>query len=368
MERKKQIDLVALENQIDTEQRSVKYDTREFTIEYYVNKYKEGEENDKNELFVPDYQREFVWDDNRQSRFIESLVLGLPVPLIFVAEDKDGRLEIVDGSQRIRTLNAFLGDELELSGLKKLTRLNGLKFSQLSSSLKRKIKNIPMRMIVLNTQTTQEVRNEIFDRINTSGLSLVPMEARRGIYKGRFTDFVTRLAETEKFKKLCPLIGYVVNRREEEEMVLRFFAFSDTYPEFSITGVASLKNDGVAEFLNKYIDYKNKNISDDELIEKEKAFNRMVDFIDREYPEQGFAKRKNVPGVSKPYFEAIAVGAHFALEEKGDLVITSTDWSVVDKNKPNEFYRLLSSRYRTHTPEKLKSRIEYAKKHFIDGK
>ena len=97
-----------LEAQIANEQRNVKYDIREFTIEYYVNKYSQGVENDTNELFVPDYQREFIWTDFRQSKFIESVMLGLPVPLIFVAEDSDGRFEIVDGSQRIRTLNPSL--------------------------------------------------------------------------------------------------------------------------------------------------------------------------------------------------------------------------------------------------------------------
>ena len=61
-----------------------------------------------NELFVPDYQREFVWDEERQSKLIESIILGLPIPLIFLTENNDGRLEIIDGSQRIRTLSAFL--------------------------------------------------------------------------------------------------------------------------------------------------------------------------------------------------------------------------------------------------------------------
>ena len=114
-----------IEEQIEEEQRCVKYDIREFTIEYYVDKYSNGVDVDKNELYVPEYQREFIWTDSRQSRFIESLLLGLPVPLVFVAENQDdGRFEIVDGSQRIRTLNAYVNDQLELTGLKKLTELN----------------------------------------------------------------------------------------------------------------------------------------------------------------------------------------------------------------------------------------------------
>lgn len=88
MDRLTEDQLSKIEVQIEDEQRCVKYDIREFTIEYYVDKYSKGVKNDTNELYVPEYQREFIWTDSRQSRFIESLLLGLPVPLIFVSLDK----------------------------------------------------------------------------------------------------------------------------------------------------------------------------------------------------------------------------------------------------------------------------------------
>lgn len=359
------IKLQKIEAQIESEQKSVKYDIREFTIEYYVDKYLKGEEVDKNELYVPDYQREFIWDDIRQSRFIESLMLGLPVPLIFVAEiESDGRFEIVDGSQRIRTLAAFISDKLKLKGLKKLSELNNLYFSQLSSVRQRKFKNISMRMIVLNTQASEEIRNEMFDRINTSGVSLLPMETRRGIYKGQFTDFITRLANNVLFKRLCPIHEYMEQRREEEEMVLRFFAFSETFPTFKIPG-ASLEKNGVAGFLDKYLEYKNANYSKENLSQKEQDFICVLKFIDKTFPNQGFAKAPGVRGVSKPYFEAIAIGAFLALKEKPDLIANSISWSILDKNNPNDFFRILSGRYHTHSLAKLKQRIEYSKEHFL---
>ena len=130
------------EHQIYNEQKSVGYDTREFTIEIMVQKYKIGIEEDKNDLFVPDYQRDFVWDETRQSKFIESIILGLPIPLIFVAETSEGRLEIVDGSQRIRTLTIFLDNELKLVKLERLTNLNRFNFNDLSPSRQKKFKNI----------------------------------------------------------------------------------------------------------------------------------------------------------------------------------------------------------------------------------
>ena len=103
--------LKAIEQQVDKEQRNVKYDIRELTMEYYANKFHKGE------MFVPDYQREFVWDEKHESRFIESILLELPVPMIFVAATEDSRWEIVDGSQRVRTIEAFMNDGFELCGL-----------------------------------------------------------------------------------------------------------------------------------------------------------------------------------------------------------------------------------------------------------
>lgn len=354
-----------IEALIDKEQKAVSYDIREFTVEYYVNKYLEGEENEDNELYVPDYQREFIWEEKRQSRFIESLLLGLPVPLIFVAEiEKDGRLEIVDGSQRIRTLAAYIKDELKLKGLDKLTELNDTLFSQLQSSRQRKFKNLSMRMIVLSSKATEEIRNEMFDRINTSSVPLLPMETRRGIYRGAFTDFIVALSKDPLFKKLCPIIHYFDGRREEEELILRFFAFKEAMPEFKIFGM-NLDRDGVAKFLDNYIDNKNKTATPDDLDLLKVEFMEMLNFVDKTFPNQGFAKHKNATGISRPYFEAIAVGSYLALKAKTDLTVKDISWSLINKNQSNEFFRILSGRYHTHKPNKIRERIEYVKTNLL---
>lgn len=99
-----EVSIERLENEIEKQQRNVSFDTKEYTIEIVVQKYLNDLDKNENEFFVPEYQREFVWDDVRQSRFIESLMIGLPIPYIFLAETDKGRYEIVDGSQRIRTL------------------------------------------------------------------------------------------------------------------------------------------------------------------------------------------------------------------------------------------------------------------------
>lgn len=361
------INLERIEEQIIAEQKNVKYDIREFTLEYYYDKYHKGLEKEDNELYVPEYQREFIWDEKRQSQFIESLILGLPVPLMFVAENEsDGKLEIVDGSQRIRTIDAFMSNELKLKGLKKLPLLNGLTYNKLSNARQRMFKNISMRMIILGTATTSEIRQDVFERINTSAVSLLPMEIRRGVYRGKFTDLIIELASEPRFKKLCPQNKMMENRREEEEMVLRLFAFTDTFPSFKYKSY-DLGNMGVADFLDRYIEDKNSNITDVEIKEKRQLFDQMVSFIEKHFPNQGFAKGANVIGVSKPYFEAIGIGAVLALKKDHNLINKTLDlsWTKIDKKHPNELSRLVADRYRTHTTSKLRERIEYAKQQYL---
>lgn len=346
-----------IENQIQSEQRAISYDMKEFTIELYVKKYLDNISEDDNELYVPEYQREFIWDEKHQSRFIESLYLGLPVPFMFSAEIKEsGRLEIVDGSQRIRTLAAFMNDELTLCHLDKLTEMNGCKYSELPIGLQRSFKNISIRMVVLSSKATEDVRNEMFDRINTSSVPLLPMETRRGVYKGNFSDFIAELAKEPRFIRLCPLAKYMQNRREEEELILRLFAFLELYPNYS-----PVEKKGVAKYLDGFLAEKNKSFTKEEKKVLSKLFYDLIDFMEKAYPGQGFAKSKGAIGISKPYFEAIAVGICLALKGNPEINPRFKENLKIDKNRRNEFFRLLDGRYKTHTASKIKNRIEYVK-------
>ena len=349
-----------IEDQIESEQKAISYDMKEFTIELYVKKYLERIDEDDNELYVPDYQREFIWDEKHQSRFIESLYLGLPVPFMFSAEIKEsGRLEIVDGSQRIRTLAAFMNDELTLSHLEKLSEMNGCKYSELPVGLQRSFKNISIRMVVLSSKATEEVRNEMFDRINTSSVPLLPMETRRGIYRGPFTNFIIELAKEPRFQQLCPMVKYMQNRREEEELILRLFAFYEIYPNYAI-----VEKMGVARYLDSFLAEKNKTYNDEEKVVLKNIFYSLINFMEKVYQGQGFAKQKGAIGISKPYFEAIAVGISLALKDNPNLKVEYKNSLEINKDNRNDFYRLIEGRYKTHTAAKIKSRIEYVKREY----
>ena len=290
-----------IENQIEKLQKTVAFNTREFTIEILVSKYLKDIDTGNNELFVPDYQREFVWDEERQSKLIESIILGLPIPLIFLTEKQDGKLEIIDGSQRIRTLSAFLENELILKGLEKIDLLNNLSFKDLHISRQRKIKNIPIRTIVLSN-IDDEVKTDLFERINRGSDSLFAMEKRKGIYKGDFCNFIyNECATLPLLKKLAPLSKIVENRQELEELILRFFALCDAYPNFNTS------RQGISSYLDGYMEDKQRSFSKKEKQEKLTNLKNVLEFVEKNFP-WGFRKSSKQHGVSRVFFETISVG------------------------------------------------------------
>lgn len=160
------------EEQIVQEKEPVSFDTREYPVEVLINKFS----ND--EFIIPNYQRAFVWekDKEKMSKFIESIILDLPIPYLFFADELDsGKLEIVDGSQRIRTLQSYKKDEFELVGLEVLDLLNGYKFSDLIESRQRRFLRKTLRSIELTEKASSEVRRDLFARINTKPYDLLPI-------------------------------------------------------------------------------------------------------------------------------------------------------------------------------------------------
>lgn len=340
-----------LEAKIEDQQRNVSFDTKEYTIEIIVQKYLNDLDKDENEFFVPEYQREFVWDTVRQSRFIESLMIGLPIPYIFLAETDKGRYEIVDGSQRIRTLAAFLNNELKIKGLEKIEDLNNLFFSDLDISRQRKFKNISLKMIVLSERTTAETKNDIFERINRGSDLLKDMEYRKGIYTGKFNDYLYELSQNSLYVKLTPIARWLEKRQEREELLLRFFAFSEWYPSFS-------DSKGIAKQLDEYMKEKNAIFNENVKKEMTEKFNMTMGFVNKYYPH-GFAKNEKARQVARPYFEALSVGAYLALKDNPTLTISKDKIESILTDE--KFINSVSGRYQTHRAKTIRARIDYVK-------
>ena len=154
-----------VDRQIEELQKITDYEIKEWPIGVLVEKFTSGREMDESEIFIPDYQRDMVWTPRQQSRFIESILIKLPVPFIFAADvgqgDRKGALEIIDGSQRIRTLDNFISNRLELVGLKKLTHAIGMRFSDLSKPRRMRFNRTTVRVIELTEDRKTSCRERV---------------------------------------------------------------------------------------------------------------------------------------------------------------------------------------------------------------
>lgn len=186
-------------------------------------------------LLAPNFQRNEVWDTTRRSRLIESLMLKIPLPMLYVAANTEGSWEVVDGLQRLSTIRDFiLGDEqgkkLKLSNLEFLgNKFNGKTFDNIEKDpsqirLINTIRETEMRFTVINPGTPEEVKRNIFKRINTGGMPLTAQEIRHALYQGHSSDLLTKLVELPEFKEA---INSKINdsRMGARELVLRFLAF-----------------------------------------------------------------------------------------------------------------------------------------------
>ena len=340
---KKAFDFEEAENQIKVLQIPYEYDTKEYPIEVLLFKFQPNDPENSN-IIIPGYQREFIWPDKMKARFIESLLLGVPIQPLFAAIlDEDGRLEVIDGSQRLRTIDSFMNDDFKLSALKKLTSLNGVKYSDFSPARKNKFNLINVRVNVITDKADIAIKQDIFDRINTSGIQANKSEVRKGVFGG-FYEFITECSKNEKFILLCPISDDAKKRGEAEELILRFF----TYSEYGID-----RKDRGSKLLDLYLIEKNKKArtsEDNEILSI--RFNRMLDFVEKYFP-MGFRKMPTAKSTPRVRFEAISVGSHFALEQKPDLIPIYMDW--LDSK---EFEQVTTSDS-AGNPGKLKARVNF---------
>jgi len=342
-------ELNEIQEQIDKKTGLYDYITKDYPFEVIYAKYGEEEDLSKT-LYVPSYQREFVWNNEKQSRFIESVLLGVPLTPFLVSEDEDRRLEIIDGSQRIRTLIAFYENKLRLRKLDKLDKLNSAKYTDLPKRIQRYFENRDFKIIIVD-EAKSDIKQDIFNRINTSSEPLSDSEIRKGSYSGAFYDMILALKpskdsikeENNIFRNICPISPLKEKRGEYEELILRFFAYSDRYLEF--------KHD-VAIFLNDYLDDMNEIDFDKDLYLS--RFNRMVNFIEINFPI-GFKKEKNSKSTPRVRFEAIAIGVYLALEQNPNLENPNMNWL------DSEGFKIQTTSDSSNNPNRLKNRIEFVR-------
>ena len=170
------------------------------------------------------FQRRYVWSDRLASRLIESILLNVPIPPCYLAQNKDYRLDVIDGQQRIYSIYRFVKNQFDLRDLEVRKDLNGKQFFELPQTLSRRILTYTLRCVIITNDSDPEIRFEVFERLNTNTMPLNAHELRNSISRGALIDLLGRLARD-------PLWLGILNHKEpdmrmrDEELILRFFAF-----------------------------------------------------------------------------------------------------------------------------------------------
>ena len=200
----------------------------------------------RGDIIIPFYQRKFVWKLEQASRLIESFLMGLPVPQVFLYVNADDQLEVIDGQQRLRSVHYFMegyfGDAddkgrrqvFRLKGLSELSDYNGKTFSELSDRDKRKLRNATLRAInikQLRPSTTNDSVFHIFERLNTGGTQLKAQEIRNAVYRGRIVDELRDLNETEGWRAVLGLTRPDKSQKDIE-LVLRLFSLFEKWEQY----------------------------------------------------------------------------------------------------------------------------------------
>jgi hypothetical protein len=195
----------------------------------------------------PSFQRGYVWDRNRATKLIESILLHVPLPLIYTAEEETGTEVVIDGQQRLTTCFAFIEGffpmsktDVERAGrnetvkrkpfklgkMKILSHLQGKSYADLPKDHKIMFERYNLQTIKISKDSHPDVKFEIFERLNTGSVSLSDQEIRNCIYRGPYNDLISKIATADTFRKLLGIAGEA-NRMQDVELVFRFMAFNE---------------------------------------------------------------------------------------------------------------------------------------------
>jgi hypothetical protein len=186
----------------------------------------------------PRYQRRDRWKADRQSRLIESFLMNVPIPQIFLNEDQYGKYSVIDGKQRLTAIHEFLRGRLRLTGLQIFSELNGKTIDDLAPNFRAIIgTRAALRATIILRQSDNEVKYEVFRRLNTGGVSLNPQEIRNSTWPGPLNNLLLDLSELDKFRVLLGIVqperSALYKEMRDVELVLRYFTFRNDWDSFS---------------------------------------------------------------------------------------------------------------------------------------
>ncbi len=174
-------------------------------------------------ILNPEFQREFIWDEGKQCKLIESAIMRIPLPVFYLAETPEGKIVVVDGLQRLSTFHRFLKNKLRLKGLGYAHALNGKVFTELSPKLRNRVEDTRLTLYLIDSQVPEQVKLDIFERVN-SGQPLTKQQMRNCLYFGEATRWLSRMAKSEEFRTATDH-GLNWKTMRDRECINRFLAF-----------------------------------------------------------------------------------------------------------------------------------------------
>lgn len=353
-------------------ERTVKTQSIEYDIETLIKKL------DKNIIKLdPEYQRRHRWDNKTSSKLIESLILNIPIPIIYISQDVDvdketfdneSRYSVIDGQQRLTAIKKFLKGKFILEGLETLSELNGCSYNDLPPFLTRRLEERSIKCLRIDSTLDAQVKLDIFERLNSGSVKLEAQELRNAIYSGLFNNIIKELSQDINFRQLLqinnesPESNNKVKQMEDVEIVLRFFALKDNRYEL----YKKTKDRGFSDFLNDSLNEFNQ-LHSEKLNKLKNEFLKTMYFINTTYGSSAFAKFKYINESNElklqskfniAVYDAFAISICDALNE--DLNISNKHKDLLELFKDETFYDSISGSYLDIN--KLKHRIQSAKK------
>jgi len=318
------------ELQLLAKERTVKTQNIEYDLETLVKKIKKGIIK-----LNPDYQRNHRWKEEESSRLMESLILNIPIPTVYLSQDVDvddevdedvARYSVIDGQQRLTAIYGFMTNNYPLKGLNVLELLNGSYYKDLPPFLVRRLEERTIKCLRIDSTVDPQVKFDIFERLNSGAVQLESQELRNAVYRGKFNDMIKELAKNRAFMTLLhideknPDEDNKVEKMQDIEYVLRFFSYMNGQGESMKKSFKQFLSDQMVRFNEK---------DDDDLKDMRKHFEYVFDLILKSLGEDAFAKYKIENGDLKlqshfnaAIFDAISIAVSDKVQNNNDFIIT----------------------------------------------
>ncbi len=353
-----------ISSEIQKYRQEIKSERMDMSFGEIINMYR-----DKEIIISPEYQRAFRWDEQRQSDFIESILLGIPFPSIFVATNPDGKWELIDGLQRVSTVLSFFnelkdedGNPYPKNGLKLVegSMLKGLKditIDTLPLEYKLQIKRTPCRVEIILKESEFKMRYELFKRLNTGGEGLSRQEIRNCIFRGldsRYSEFVAELAQDSIFREIVNISVSNEEKMYYEELVLRYLTLKNKGTRYS--------QSNIQDYMDDYLESRCKEFNEVQMEMDKALFLNIIKILEK-------LKDENIFKLGRRYFttsmyDAIMLSLSERTVDLESINIEQLGEKIVELKANEDFKKYVGSA--SSNPTSITNKVKIAKKVLLD--